>query len=68
VKPYLTVTEVAKREGISTRRLRLLCEQGRVYYAEKVGGQWLIQLNYRLDKRDVTGRPPKKRQSPPTKK
>ena len=72
MKPYYTVTQVAEREGLSTRRVRLLCEQGRVYYCDKVGGQWLIQLNYRLDVKDV-GRPRKripkwaKRQSPSSK-
>lgn len=58
-KPFYTVTEVAAREGLSTRRVRLLCEQGKVYYCEKTGTQWLIQKNYRLDLKKV-GRPRKK--------
>lgn len=49
MKPYYTVTEVAEREGLSTRRVRILCEEGRVHYCDKVGGMWFIQLNYRLD-------------------
>ena len=59
MKPFYTVAEVARREGISTRRVRLLCEQGRVFYAEKVGKVWLIQLNYRIEIKP-TGRPKKK--------
>lgn len=59
MKPYYTVTEVAQRECVSTRRIRLLCELGRVFCAEKVGGQWLIQLNYRIQRLPV-GRPRKK--------
>lgn len=61
-KPYYTVTEVAAREGISTRRVRLLCEQGRVYYCEKAGNVWLILKNYRIEVKKV-GRP-RKRVSP----
>lgn len=60
MKPYYTVAEVAAREGISTRRVRVLCEEGRVHYCQKVGQQWLIQLNYRIDKRPAPGRPKKK--------
>lgn len=58
-KPYYTVSEVAAREGVSTRRIRLLCEQGRVFYCEKAGNVWLIQRNYWIELKSV-GRPKKK--------
>lgn len=57
-KPFYTVAEVAERENVSARRIRVLCEQGRVFYCDKVGTQWLIQLNYRIEKKPV-GRPRK---------
>ena len=38
----LTTTETAKRWEISARRIALLCSQGRVKGAEKVGNTWLI--------------------------
>jgi len=55
-KPFYTLAEVAQREGISTRRLRILCEEGRVFYAQKAGNVWLVQLNYWIDRKKV-GRP-----------
>ena len=41
----LTTTETAKRWGISSRRIALLCSQDRVKGAEKVGNTWLIPDN-----------------------
>ena len=38
----LTTTETSTRWGISARRIALLCSQGRVKGAEKVGNTWLI--------------------------
>ncbi|CAB4122663.1 hypothetical protein UFOVP33_34 [uncultured Caudovirales phage] len=60
MRPYLTLAEVAEKEGISTRRLRVLCEEGRVFYADKINRVWFIFHNYRIDRKPV-GRPPKKR-------
>jgi hypothetical protein len=62
MRPYYTVAEVAEREGVSERRIRFLCDHGRVYHCEKVGNTWLIQINYRIDLKPV-GRP-RKRPSP----
>jgi hypothetical protein len=62
VKPYYTVSEVAEREGVSERRIRFLCDEGRVHYCEKVGKTWLIQRNYHIDLKPI-GRP---RKRPPT--
>ena len=41
----LTTTETAKRWGISARRIALLCSQGRIKGAEKIGNTWLIPEN-----------------------
>lgn len=59
MNPFLTVNEVAEIEGISARRVRLLCEQGRVHHCVKTdGGMWLIQRGYMI-RRNKVGRPPK---------
>ena len=39
---YGTVAETARRWGISERRVRLLCAQGRVPGAIREGRSWLI--------------------------
>lgn len=58
MKPYYTVQEVASKEKVSERRIRYLIEAGRLLYAEKVSGSWLIQLNYHIQ-RNPPGRPRK---------
>ena len=42
MRKLLTTTETAKRWGISSRRIALLCSQDRVKGAEKIGNTWLI--------------------------
>lgn len=39
---YLTVKEVAEMWGITTRRVTVLCVEGRVDGAKKVGSMWFI--------------------------
>ena len=39
---YITATEAAKKWGISQRRVQLLCEQGRVAGAVRLGWAWAI--------------------------
>ena len=39
---FLTTTEMSKVWGISSRRISLLCAQGRVEGAIKKGKTWLI--------------------------
>ena len=39
---YLTSMEMSKVWGISSRRISLLCSEGRVAGAEKKGKTWLI--------------------------
>ena len=39
---YLTSMEMSKVWGISSRRVSLLCSEGRVLGAEKKGKTWLI--------------------------
>ena len=39
---YLTATEISKKWNISTRRIGVLCTEGRIPGAEKKGKMWLI--------------------------
>lgn len=39
---YLTTKEVAKKWNVNDRRVRALCEEGRVHGAFKVGKTWMI--------------------------
>ena len=40
---YITAKEAAEKWGISQRRVQLLCEQGRVIGAVRLGWAWAIQ-------------------------
>ena len=39
---YLSVTQTAEKWGIKQRRIRVLCAEGRITGAYKVGTYWLI--------------------------
>ena len=39
---YLTTTQIAKRWGISPRRIGVLCSQGRIPDIQKAGNTWII--------------------------
>lgn len=39
---YLTVSQTAEKWGISQRRIRTLCMNGRIEGAIKVGAFWLV--------------------------
>lgn len=39
---YLTTMEMSKRWGITSRRIAVLCEQGRITGVVKKGKTWLI--------------------------
>ncbi len=58
--PFLTVEELAQKEGVSVRMARYWCEKGRVIYAAKIGHIWMIDRNYLL-RRAPVGRPRKQR-------
>ena len=42
IMEYLTATEISKKWNISTRRIGVLCNEGRIPGAEKKGKMWLI--------------------------
>ena len=39
---YLSISQVAEKWGIKQRRIRVLCAEGRIEGACKVGSIWLI--------------------------
>lgn len=39
---YMTIKEAADKWGVSPRRVQLLCSEGRIDGAEKVGRIWMI--------------------------
>lgn len=60
---YCTIHETAEKWGISVRRLQVLCAQGRVEGAERLGRAWAIPLTAQkpTDARVKSGRYIKKR-------
>ena len=42
---YLTTIEMSKKWGIISRRIAVLCEQGRIVGVVKKGKTWLIPYN-----------------------
>ena len=42
MEKYITITEAAQSWSISTRRLRTLCEQGRIEGVVRFGRSWAI--------------------------
>lgn len=39
---YLSITQTAKKWGVSGRRVQLLCVQGRIPGAIKIGSYWAV--------------------------
>ena len=39
---YLSITKISEKWGIKQRRIRVLCSEGRIPGAYKVGAYWLI--------------------------
>jgi hypothetical protein len=42
---YITAKEVAKKWGITPRRVQVLCSEGRIEGAWRLGNAWAIPLN-----------------------
>lgn len=42
---YLSITQISEKWGIKQRRIRVLCAEGRIPGAYKVGAYWLIPEN-----------------------
>lgn len=54
---YMNIKEAADKWDISTRRIQVLCAEGRIDGASKLGREWAIPINSvkPRDKRIVTG-------------
>lgn len=53
---YLTAIEIADRWGISSRRVRILCNEGRVKGAITKGNLWLIPYDAKKPEEQRRGR------------
>lgn len=55
---YLSIVQTSERWGISTRRIQVLCREGRVPGAIRIGHSWAIPNNEPkpIDARIKTGR------------
>ena len=42
---YLSVTQVSQKWGISNRRIQILCREGRIKGAVRIGYAWAIPEN-----------------------
>lgn len=42
---YISITKTSEKWGISTRRIRILCNDGRISGAYKKNAYWLIPCN-----------------------
>ena len=45
INGYRNVKETAKLWGITPRRLQILCAEGRIEGASKLGREWAISIN-----------------------
>nr|WP_297707233.1 DNA-binding protein [uncultured Butyrivibrio sp.] len=57
MKGFITIKEVSEKWGITERRIRVLCEQGRIHGASKIGPMWVIPVKTKKpeDKRIKNG-------------
>lgn len=55
---YLSISQVAEKWGIKQRRIRTLCEEGRIPGANKMGTYWAIPADVEKpkDERIKTGK------------
>lgn len=47
---FISVVEAAEKWKISRRRVQVLCSEGRIVGAQKVGTVWIIPLNSKKPK------------------
>ncbi len=55
---YLSISQVAKKWELSSRRINVLCSEGRIPGATKIGSYWAIPVNAKkpADARIKSGR------------
>jgi hypothetical protein len=47
-KKLIGTADAARKQGVTQRRLRMLCDEGRIAGAQKVAGVWLIPTSFRI--------------------
>ena len=59
---YLSIKQTSEKWGISTRRIQILCNEGRIPGATRIGSYWAIPSNIEKpkDERIKTGKYMKK--------
>ena len=45
---YLSISQVAEKWRLSTRRINVLCSEGRILGATKIGSYWAIPADARV--------------------
>ncbi len=57
IKGYMSIKEVAEKWDVTLRRVRVLCETGRIEGAAKLGREWAIPIDAErpVDGRITTG-------------
>lgn len=57
IERYINIREAAERWNLSSRRVQILCKEGRIDGASKLGREWAIPYSAKKpeDKRIVTG-------------
>lgn len=45
MKGYMTVLQIAGKWDVTVRQIQVLCKQGRIKGAERMGGMWIIPEN-----------------------
>ena len=60
---FITLKEASEKWGISERRIRILCVNGRIEGASKIGPMWVIPVDAKKpdDKRIKSGKYVKKK-------
>jgi len=45
MRGYLTASQIAEKWDVTVRQVQVLCKQGRIKGAERMGGMWIIPDN-----------------------
>ncbi len=63
---YLSASEMGKRWNLSRRRVSVLCSEGRIPGAQKIGGNWMIPSDAEQPRDARFGRSPGPKDPPPS--
>ena len=46
---YITAAEAAEMAGVTSRYIKMLCAQGRIKGAERMGRVWIVPQDFQMD-------------------